>query len=182
MEKNKVPLRKGQQFCLQAVCGCQCLDSGKFASLCIQVPRTGPLPCDASRYVDVISVCKQHCSNDSQWIPGERRCQLSLKCYNNGLDLYGAFQDTQSALTGFQVPFILVNCNSTTWGRLTEARLPFSAYSPSDHHFKHTAVRRGKMGEVSCPRTQRPWHNWPGRDQTADPPNIGRHAPPPEPR
>ena len=25
---------------------------------------------------------------------------------NNGLDLYGTFLDTQSALTGFQVPFI----------------------------------------------------------------------------
>ena len=30
-----------------------------------------------------------------------------LKSFNNnGLDLYGAFLDTQSALTGFQVPFI----------------------------------------------------------------------------
>ena len=32
---------------------------------------------------------------------------------------------------------------------------------------------RGKVGEVSCPRTQRPWCSWPSGDRTADPPNIG---------
>ena len=33
---------------------------------------------------------------------------------------------------------------------------------------------RGKVGEVSCPRTQRPWCSWPSGDRTADPPNIDR--------
>ena len=41
---------------------------------------------------------------------------------------------------------------------------------------------RGKVGEVSCPRTQRPWCSWPSEDRTADPPNIGQPALPPEPR
>ena len=41
---------------------------------------------------------------------------------------------------------------------------------------------RGKVGEVSCPRTQRLWHNWPGGDGTANPPNISQPTLPLEPR
>lgn len=37
---NEVFWRKAEQFCLQAVCGCQDLDGTAFASFHIRVPRT----------------------------------------------------------------------------------------------------------------------------------------------
>ena len=61
--------------------------------------------------IDLIIILAKYYIDKMKWL--ERLSSshafkvTDLKSYiNNGLDLYGAFLDTQSALTGFQVPFI----------------------------------------------------------------------------
>lgn len=98
------------------------------------------------------------------------------------------FSRHPKCLKGFQIPFIytvilvVVNYNSShscpgaDWQK-------HGRHSANIHHLKHTAVIHiHTRREVSCPRTQWPWHNWPGGHRTADPPNIGRPTLPPEPQ
>ena len=95
----------------------------------------------------------------------------------NGLDLYGAFQGTQSALTGFQVPFIhshtiipmVVNydsshsCPGADWRNPGCHSAPTAPPTTTSNIQQSDTFTRGKVGEVS--RRQSSKH-WPTRSTT----------------